>query len=50
MSKIKEVTMDFRKKPPLRLPAAIYGLAVEIVQQYKCMGPIFDDKLTLDKC
>lgn len=46
VSKTKEMIIDFQRKP-LPIPSVcIHGQAIEMVQQYKYLGVIIDDKFT----
>lgn len=40
--------MILGRRPPPILPSVINGQAVEVVQQYKYLGTIIDDKLTFE--
>ena len=48
VSKTKEMHIDFRKKPSVTSPVIINDQAVEVVQQYKYLGTIIDNKLTFE--
>jgi hypothetical protein len=39
------MVVDFRRNPPKPLPLTIKGESVEIVEQYKYLGSIIDNKL-----
>ena len=48
MAKTKELLIDFRKQPPAVSPIAIDGEIVKIVEKYKYLGIILDNKLKFD--
>lgn len=48
VSKTKEMVIDFRKKRTVTLPVVISGVNVEIVNQYKYLGTVLDDRLTFE--
>jgi len=45
ISKIKEMVIDFRKRPPPLQPVTIQEKAIETVEEYKYVGTIIDYKL-----
>ena len=48
MTRTKELHIDFSNQPPAGIPIAIDGLIVEIVEKYKYLGIILDNKLKFD--
>lgn len=48
VSKTKEMMIDFRKSSAVTAPLSINDQAVERVQQYKCLGTVIEDRLSLD--
>ncbi len=48
VSKTKEMTVDCGNNPNVMPPVVIVDQAKEIVQQYKYLGTITDDKLTFE--
>ena len=45
VAKTKEVVVDFRRDRPKLTPLVVKGEAVEMVDQYKYLGSIIDNKL-----
>ncbi|KAK7877944.1 hypothetical protein WMY93_031420 [Mugilogobius chulae] len=48
VAKTKEMCIDFRKSSSVLSPALIGGQAVEVVQEYKYLGVMMDNKLTFE--
>ncbi len=48
VAKTKEMCIDFRKNSPLISPVVMDSQAVELVQQYKHLGTVIDNKLCFE--
>ncbi|KAK7901264.1 hypothetical protein WMY93_018033 [Mugilogobius chulae] len=48
VAKTKEMCIDFRKSSSVLSPALIDGQVVEVVQEYKYLGVMMDNKLTFE--
>lgn len=48
VAKTKEMFIDFRRKPCPPAPCVIKGETVTVVQQYKYLGTVLDDRLKFD--
>lgn len=49
VSETKDMTLDFRKSPPVTAQTSIKGQAVDIVGHCKYLGAILDDKLSFEE-
>ena len=48
VSKTKDMIIDFRKSPPNTLPTIMKGANIDIVDSYKYLGIIMDNKLSFE--
>lgn len=49
VSKTKDMVLDFRKTAQTSLPTVIHGTAVEMVDSYKYLGTIIDNRLNFEQ-
>lgn len=49
VSKTKDMIIDFRKNKNVISPVFINDQAVEVVEEYKYLGTIIDNRLSFDK-
>lgn len=49
IAKSKEIDIDFRRKPLRTVPVVIHGEEVNVVDQYKYLGTIFDNTLKFEQ-
>ena len=44
------MVIDFRRNATMHTPSLIRGEPIEIVEEYKYLGLVIDDKLSWDQC